>query len=626
MRQSVNLATKLVTALQACPWIGYARGVLWTGLVALSVLILLYPVRLTLDYHPIQSVIALPNLPLFAGLFSVWFALLLVLLFSAGKKSHWEHVTLLIIFAVTSTGIWILATQGEIRESPLYAAQVDYLKETHEITNVDNFQYFQWPATFLLTGTLSEVTGLSTWTSIVAIQLFWNALFAAFLYLLFFKVTGGRNLAWLGALLVLLGSTLTYKLLLQFHPGTFGMLLFLIAVTLLIPSARPADHTRYRVLLAIVMAATVLTHFVSSVALLLVFAGLALVHLYARQKVTELNMAALSFAFVVAWITYVTVIGFPTGAATGQGLLVEGAAPAPVLEQPVPAAPVGEGLVGNAQSALRDVSSGEVSPKPFFNFLASAYFIRTPAWGSIVIIIWIAAFYFLGTLLALRWMTRLRKLSPVQQVIISMAIGVGALGALSYFVTRGEDTIRLLIYAPFPLVAILLCSIGGLGQRTKAYVVGGLAVLLLVLSFPSFLLNNNTINLNSYNREPEHQAGRFLARSFGTDERVQLFSPTYPWVYHTPFASFRFPSPFSAGFTERQFVEAVKREASLFTTEDIVRGGTSIWVDTKRSILDVHFLLGIDLTESVEWQSTRIILSQANRVYDNGDIELNLRQ
>lgn len=614
-----------MTSLQACPWIGYARGVLWTGLVALSVLILLYPVRLTLDYHPIQSVIALPNLPLFAGLFSVWFALLLVLLLSAGKKSHWEHVTLLIIFAVTSTGIWILATQGEIRESPVYAAQVDYLKATHEITLSGNFQYFQWPGTFLLTGTLSEVTGLSTWTSVVAIQLFWNALFAAFLYLLFFKVAGDRNLAWLGALLVLLGSTLTYKLLQQFHPGTFGMLLFLIALTLLIPSARPADHTRHRLLLAIVMAATVITHFVSSVTLLLVFAGLALVHLYTRRKVTELNMAALSFVFVAAWITYDTVIGFPTGAATGQGLLVEGAAPAPVLEQPVPAAPVGEGLVGTGQSALRDISGGDVSPTSYFSFLASAYFVRAPAWGIIVLSIWIAALYFLGTLLTLRWMTRLRKLSPVQQVIISVALGVGALGALSYFITRGEDTIRLLIYAPFPLVAVLLCSISGLGQRTKAYVVGGLAVLLLVLSFPSFLLNNNTINLNSY-REPEYQAGRFLARSFGTDERVQLFSPTYPWVYHTPFASFRFPSPSSADFTEGQFVEAVKREASLFTTEDIVRGRTSIWVNTNRTILDMHFLLGIDLTESVEWQSTRIILSQANRVYDNGDIELNLRQ
>ena len=625
MRQSVNLATKLVTSLQECPWIGYARGVLWTGLVALSVLILLYPVRLSLDYHPIQSVIALPNLLLFAGLFTAWFALLLVLLLSAGKKSHWEHVTLLIIFAVTSTGIWILATQGEIRESPLYAAQVDYLKETREITNVDNFQYFQWPATFLLTGTLSEVTGLSTWTSIVAIQLFWNALFATFLYLLFFTVTGARNLAWLGALLLLLGSTLTYKLLVQFHPGTFGMLLFLIAVTLLIQSAGRADHTRHRLLLAIVVAATVMTHFVSSVALLLVFAGLGLVQLYTRRKATGLNMAALSFAFVAAWITYVSVIGYPTGAATGQGLLLEGTAQAPLVEETAQA-PVGEGLLGNAQAAVRDVSSGEISPKPFFNFLASAYFVRTPAWGSIVISIWIAALYFLGTLLSLRWMTRLRKLSPVQQVVISLAIGAGALGALSYLVTRGEDTIRLLIYAPFPLVAVLLCAIGGLGQRTRAYVVGGLAVLLLVLSFPSFLLNNNTINLNSYNREPEHQAGRFLARSFGTDERVQLFSPTYPWVYHTPFASFRAPSPFSTGFTERQYVEAVKREASLFTTEDIVRGGTSIWVDTKRSILDMHFLLGIDLTESVEWQSTRTILSQANRVYDNGDIELNLRQ
>jgi len=617
-----------VTSLQAYPWIGYARGVLWTGLVALSVLILLYPVRLTLDYHPIQSVIALPKLPLFAGLFSVWFALLLVLLFSAGKKSHWEHVTLLIIFAVTSTGIWILATQGEMRESPLYAAQVDYLKETHEITNVDNFQYFQWPATFLLTGTLSEVTGLSTWTSIVAIQLFWNALFAAFLYLLFFRVTGDRNLAWLGALLLLLGSTLTYKLLLQFHPGTFGMLLFLIAVTLLIPSAGPADHTRHRLLLAIVMAATVLTHFVSSVTLLLVFAGLALVQLYARRKVTGLNVAALSVAFIVAWITYVSVIGFPTGAATGQGLVLEETAVETAQEALLEetAAPVGEGLVGTGQAALRDISSGEVSPKPYFSFLASAYFVRTPAWGSIVLGIWIAALYFLGTALTLRWMTRLRRSSPIEQVVISLALGVGALGALSYLVTRGDDTIRLLAYAPFPLVAILLCSIRGLGQRTKAYVVGGLAVILLVLSFPSFLLNNNTINLNSYNREPEHQAGRFLAGSFGTDERVQLFSPTYPWVYHTPFASFRVPSPFSTDFSERQYLEEVKREANLFTTEDIAGGGTNIWVDTKRSILDAHFLLGIDLTESVGWQISRTILSQANRVYDNGDIELHLRQ
>lgn len=567
---------------------------MWTAFVLLSAAIFLYPVRLTLDYHAVQSVVALPMLPLFAGLFYAWSALLLILPLRRPEESPWIKVAVLTIFTLVSPGLWIAATQGHIREAPLYAAQIDALKEYHRIVPQGaNFAYFQWPAAFLQVTMLSSATGLSTWDSIVVMQLVWNATFAVFLYLFFLRVTGRQRLACVGVLLVLFGSAQTYKLLQQFHPGTLGMVLFLVASTLLLSSrrrSRPDGASKF--LLSLVAVSTVTTHFVTSVALFLVAAALTVLQRFRQHRTTELDTAFVSVAIIAAWLVYVADNAFA-------------------------------GLAQGARGAITQLLAGALLPGTYFHSLGSAYFGGdAPSWARVIRYVWFGGLFGLGGLLALQWTIRLKRLSKIQLTILSLAAGAGAVGAIAYLWTRGEDTIRLLTYAPFPLVAMLLHSFAGARPRVKAFVAWAVLAFILTVSLPSFLLNNNTVNLNSLSRQAEAHAGQFLRGSFGKGEHLQLISSAYPWVYHVPLASFRFPHPYYVGFAEGQFLDVLQEEARAFSLLRPTGDKRGVWINTQRDMLDMRYLLGVNLAETRGWQNVAVTLSRSNRMYDNGDIHL----
>lgn len=566
---------------------------MWAAFVLLSSAIFLYPVRLTLDYQAVQSVVALPMLPLFAGLFYAWSALLLILLFRRPQESPWLKVAALTVFALVSSGLWIVATQGHIREAPLYAAQIDALKEHHHIVpQSSNFAYFQWPAAFLQVSMLSHATGLSTWDAIVVVQLIWNATFAVFLYLFFLGVAGRQGPACVGVLLVLFGSTYTYKLLQQFHPGTLGMVFFLLASTLLLSSSRRFPDGTNKLLLNLVTVSTVATHFVTSVTIFLIATTLTALQRFRQHRATHLGTAFVSFTLIAAWVVYVAIEAFA-------------------------------GVVQGARGAITQLLAGEILPRAYFHSMGSAYFgSDVPSWARVIRYTWFGGLFGLGGLIVLLWIIQLKVLSRIQLAILSLAVGAGAVGTIAYIVTKGEDTIRVLTYAPFPLVAVLLHSFARAQPRMKAFVAGAALTLILTLSLPSFLLNNNTVNLNSLSRLAEDRAGRFLWTGFDKGEGLQLNSSVYPWVYYVPRASFRFPHPYYVGFAEEQFLEALRSEARAFIASAATRDNARVWVRTQRDILDMRYLLGVDLADTRGWRDVDATLSRTNRMYDNGDIRL----
>jgi hypothetical protein len=570
----------------------------WTSFALLSVAIFSYPVRLTLDYHPIQSVVVLPRLPFFAALFYAWSAVLLILLAETPEKNPWAMVSSLIILTLVSPGLWIAASQGHIREAPLYAAQIDALKEQHHIISQSaNFAYFQWPAAFLQVAMLSNATGLSTWRSVVGTQFAWNAVFAVFLYLFLLEVTGKRYLACVGVLLVLYGSVQTYKLLQQFHPGTLGMVLFLVASTLLLRTmrrSRPDGADKF--LLNLVFISMVATHFVTSVAFFLVITALNILRRVRQSKLAELETALVSIALIVAWLMYLAGIA-------------------------------SAGLARGVRDAVTQIFSGAILPGRYFHSMGLAYFgSDVPWWARVVRYIWFGGIFGLGGALAVSYAARLKRLNEIRLATFSLAAGAGAVGIVAYVLTRGEDTTRLLTYAPFPLVAILLDFFAGIRTRVRAFVGGGALVLILALSYPSFLVNNNTVNLNSLSRKAEERAGVFLGQMFGKGETLQVNSSPYPWVYYVPYASFRFPHPYFVGFSTDRFLESLQAEARAFSLEDTAQDKIHVWINTRRDVLDMRYLLGVDLPRTEGWQGVIGTLSLSTRLYDNGDVQLNARR
>mgnify|MGYP001093293298 CR=1 FL=1 len=83
---------------------------LWILLLLLTALILLSPVHLSHEYRIFQSPYGFDNLPLFGALYSIWMALLLLLLFTRG--SDWGKAAIVCIFALVHLGFWTIAFPG----------------------------------------------------------------------------------------------------------------------------------------------------------------------------------------------------------------------------------------------------------------------------------------------------------------------------------------------------------------------------------------------------------------------------------------------------------------------------------------------------------------------------------
>src|SRR3972149_11041330 len=77
----------------------YGELVLWTLLALLSLVLLTYPIRPSLEYQPVQSVQAITDLPVFAALFYAWLALLFSI-FLLRTESKGVQVTLVVVFAL----------------------------------------------------------------------------------------------------------------------------------------------------------------------------------------------------------------------------------------------------------------------------------------------------------------------------------------------------------------------------------------------------------------------------------------------------------------------------------------------------------------------------------------------
>ena len=569
----------------------------WLGLLALSLVLLFYPVHPTLDYAPIQATTAIPHLTLFAILFYVWFAILVGLLLLQGE-SLWQHLVLLVILTSVTQGVWILETQGHIREAVLYATMVDYLKEGNRVApGIESFGYFSWPGSFLLATVVSQVASLSTWSALVALQLAWNGVFAILLYLLFLRTTKSPTLAWLGTLLILVGSIQTAKLMQQFHPGTLGMVLFVLALFLLQRGDerdRNVLSGRFSFLLA--LSAMCIVHFVSSVTLMLVLASRAVVAGLARHRLFLGNLIMLSAVLVVAWLIF-----YATGPFAG--------------------------LTAVGKASLGELFSDGIRPSSYFRALSRNYVGgEAPLWGAIIRYAWILVLYLAGAVLALVALLRIRRLGLAEQGALGLAIGVGAQGVISFASGEG-NIIRFFTFAPIPFMMLVLIWLTTLSARARKLVLSVTIALLLALSLPSFLANNNSINLNAFNRPTEQGVGKLLAGSYGKGQGVTVFGQTIPWQSFIPFAGYRYPFPsYLPEFTPGAFANEMRAEAEVFSQRPIAPGEKWVWMKSERDILDGRYVLGADLEALSGWRSMEELLGNQNKIYDNKEIQVFFRE
>ena len=575
---------------------GLNRFALWLLLVVLTATILVFPTHLTLEYTSIQSTRIFSNLPFFAILFCVWLAVLFFLLFSrSGKGEHdWEKLALVCIFSAVFLGFWTIITHKGLYDEGIYnAAHVKYMNEVGKIPLGNKvLGYYDFPGLHLIGSFVSQITGLDVISAVSAIVFFQALLLTALLYVLFKRWLNDHPVAPLATLLVIQGNISLDKLNF-FHPRNLGVIMIVMFLVLVSRNKGKLFTTLPdAALMLIVAAATTMVHCVSSFVLFSIVVGIYIMQRWHREQ--SENVASLIFFIFLplAWAMYWAIITF-------QGIL----ATFPEV--------FSEFTKGNGLWFLKMMAQANVGGS-------------TPLWASVDRLFWWVLIYGLGSFIGLWNLFRYNKLSAVGKMMTGVFLGIILISAVSTLASAGGSRFdTYILYGAFAAVPLLLWFLLQLGDHIRNYALVCLVILFFGLSFPTFLSNNNMVELDAYYPD-EHAYSRFLESNFGAGENLSIYGSSFQLLlisYYTPDANFTGMHPVLemqnvAGlWTDAAWINSVFQAQVGQTRQDV------IFTLSKRLMLPYEEYFGVTLDNPL-WQKLRDNLSAQNLIYDNQDVEI----
>ena len=585
-------------------WVkGQNKALVWVLLLLWTVLLLLFPVRLINEYHSIQAPYLFENLPLFGVLFCLWMLLLMLLLFSKSDDStlNLENLALACVFGLVFMGFWVVITPyGSYADGIYNMGHVRYLGEIGRIgVGHPSLGYFDFPGMHLLVSDLSQVTGLGVFESTTVFLVFNAMLFSALLYVLFLKTLKSNRLAFLSVLLVMMGNVVLVEKMHILTPGAFGFTLLAGFLVLL----NQADGSLFgrtasvRLLMIILFTAMTISYFATSFLAPLVLLGIYGVQLIAkdREKSATVTSITLLLVMVIAWEINWTQHTFSS-------------------------------LVGFLPKFTADLFSGDFL-RSVLTLASSSAGASLPLWAIVTRYFWWALLG-LGTILGLRNLFRISKLSLTGKIETGGLLGIILLGALGLFGTaRGSQFHRYLMYAPLfcsPILLRFLFKSGAWGRKSLVL----LTVMVCALALPTFLSSVNTITTDAI--YPYGIAsGEFLeSHSDEQGKELVLFrvsNVTAAWAYYftpnTSFKSISLKTYFND--SEDELWLEIDKLVDKFQDPGYIPEKQKVFIISEKSTNVFQHLLDI-LPSHNGWEELRQRLASTNILYDNGHVRMYL--
>jgi hypothetical protein len=396
----------------------------------------------------------------------------------------------------------------------------------------------------------------------------------------------------LAVVVAIVGSP--WSLRFHFHPMFMALPLLVVFVVLgMVYVERKEARAGAFLGLVLIVLATVVTHFITSV--LLAFILLAWRVGQRRRGHGGLHRAP------VAWLATLLVVAW----------------------QLYWAVPLFEESVRQARETVRATLSGEVGAFLSYGRAVGANNLDGfPTWATITRWGW-ALFLPASGALCVLLVVLGRKSFPVAVRVLALTVlgTVAAVGAATVISPGGQQFHRLLLYAPlFTAPLLMSCLRRYLGPAGPALVAG----VVLVATAPAFLAYSNLVSTDSYYAE-QVAAGRFLSRSLASEGRgASLYSAGAAFVgrYFVPFADLDTGPMLDQGPTSntRESVRgAYGRMAAAFLTE-AERGRPAIlWQDPWPRAY-YHLWFGPEGAGYV--LEPLSALKDSPRIYDNGLVVL----
>ncbi len=568
------------------------RLVLWILLLLLTMAILMFPVHLKYEYHTIQSLYIFgDNLPLFSALYCIWMLVLLMLIFSR-REAKWEKLALVCIFTLVFVGFWVIITPYFRHQDEWYnASHVQYLLDYGRINLTPRFlDYFQFPGLHLTGTTLCQITGLGIFEVRTLFSLFEALLLTMLFYVLLLRSLKNPSMAAIGVVLLLLG-TITLGKAIPFHPETFGLLFLPLFLILLNRHEHAFLETwQDKFLVIIVLIAITITHLITSLALVFILAAIYLVQkIDKRIALTSVNLVILSIVIFLTWEMAWASFSFTELLKLFPRIL--------------------EGIRFDNIFLSAEVAMGART---------------SPLWATGTRVFWWIFVYAFGSILWLKSLFRLKKLSPMEKKYIG---GLAGIIALTVVVTLagmgGFQFARFLKYASFFTIPFILLFILNLNDFKKRYTIASLTIVLFALSLPTLLAYNNMIMTQTY--YPSEVAGsKFLKSVYDEGEELDI----YCGIFHRPINRYWLPKANVDREDDPIYYEG--NPAKLWPTVNVIvdrflnwygEREYSAYVYSKRQTGSYQHIFGFEPTHP-EWLKLKDKLSDTNMVYTNGDYQI----
>ena len=583
---------------------GYARLLLWILLLLLTALILLFPVSLRFEYHTIESLYIFgDNLWLFASLYIIWLATLLMLLFT--KNNEWQRVALVSIFTLVFFGFWIINTPyGNYADGMVNMGHVRYLEQTGTIAAEHPvLAYFQFPGLHLAATAFSQICGLDIFITRTISLLFGRILFAVLLYILFSKSLKDSLLASLAVLLLLQGSMMLSRT--TFHPEVAAFPFFVILLIMLLATGE--GRAKVKTVFFITFGALTVTYLPIPAFFIFILGGIYVLQKFTGKSLVTGSIIILCLTVFLAWEMYWASRMFT-------------------------------GMVGHVQDLAAAFSNLLERLLPVVGTVTTSLGENVPLWASLTRTFWLALIFVFGAILGIRNLFRFRRLDSIETmetgglwcVLIFSGIAILAFPG-------GTQQSRVLMYASLFTVPIIVRFLSGLGYRSESFRSPGyvkslsnswgwigrhafilLFIVFFVLSLPTFLVNHNSVNTQTVYRH-ELSAGEFIETSH-EGIPIHFFSDiisVYTSVYYVPDASFSYmPYPWDIADEEALWLET-DRLVERFEGSS----GDAIFVLTEKFSQPYRSISIVEPTD-VRWLEFIGKLSKHNQIYDNGHTQI----
>lgn len=552
-------------------------------LFGLTVALLLFPTSLQWQYQHLQSPDFFQNVRLFAVLYYLWLGLLLFLIIRA-RSPAWG-LALAALFALVHLGFLIIHTpQGRWEDWQRSLLDAAVLLEGEGKIDFTMGGYFEFPAAGILGASVASVTGLEIFDIRTPLLLWYVVTLAALLFALYRGIFGVTHLAAFAVLLAIQSNMVLTQL--HFHPAFWGILP-IIAFLLVLNRRNRGDAltTEDKFLVILLMGAATISHFVSSMVIVGVAAGVYVVQkLRRRRELIALGTLGLFVVMPLAWEMYWAIAVFRS-------------------------------LTGYLPQLADNLARGEL----FFQTatITRANVVELPLWVTAIRSFWWVLVYLLGALIALGNLARMNKLSLQDARGTGALLGLGAFCAAGTLLSPGGIQFnRYIMYGSFLAVPVVLAFV--VQRRWHKLLLPALLGVVFLLSFPTILAHNSTISSTAH-KPSDHNAGQFVGKATGGDAaRVRVFGDPVIATFDNPsivsigyeLASFRSADELSAGM--RDYVSIYLRE------RDSSDGGQlPIFLFSDRLVTSAQHLFGI-LPDDPLWTEIADSLGQASQIYDSG--------